>query len=536
MDDISKIRSDFYLKSKDNNFYKENKFHESLYRLTNFVDELFFNLIFQGTIDISNKQNSIRFSYMSIIKNIYRFIPRSNDEIDPNSLNRSPKSIIEEIEDATTFNRIRNSFDRLKTGTMKAEIIDDILCFNLVNIRNINSDLYSRWVDHQKPFLLEKSFVHDSVSRSFKDLFEKQYNKLWDNFDNIPKNRYKSSMIYNNCYQRLMDELLDIKEDISFTEFSLDEFRRVFSAIQTLSIIKTNNYIYKVKSKIKDTHNPSVLMKYNIFVEYVSDLSNVEIDSTIKIIELLIYDESFHEDKVSIYQPIFKSNGYIFFSTMLVYYSLSQDKILYYLNKMKNNQQALSKVAHLREKLMIDKIKDFILKNSNLQISDSYTLYENGISSAEYDIVILDTVSKSVLVCELKWFIKNDGELDLLNIDKKLVESIKIRTNRLKKFIDKKDEIIKNLFNIEIDEEYEIFGCIISENHSGSANIEDRMAIFDRFAFYFSLDSVGYNLREFHNIILDDDYLPIPPNEIEYVYFEYHGQRYRCPVLNIKID
>lgn len=531
MDNITKIKEEFYFKSKINTFYNENKFNEALYRLTNFVDEYFFHLILNIVPDISNIQTSLRFSYMTIIKKIYRFISNDNDKIDLSSLKKDIKSIFEEIEDAKIFNRIRNSFDRVKTGTMSAKILGDVLSFDYVNIRNVNSDLYSRWVDHEKPFLNNNIIEHESTARSFKDLFDKQYKKLWDYSSNAPKNKYKATLIYKNCYERMIDELLDIKEDIEFNEFTLDEFRRVYSAIQTLGIIKSNNYIHNVLSKIDDTHNPSVEMDYGKFIDYLSSLSDVNEDTTTKIVDMLIYDEKFHEDKVAIYQPLFKSRDSVFYSTMLTYYSLPQDKILYYLNRMKKNQSSITKIAHLREKLMIENIKEFIAESSNLQIADSYILYENNRPSAEFDLIILDKNSKSILVCELKWFIKNDGELDLLNIDKKLVESINVRTNRLEKFVENKKAIISDLFNFEIDDSYETFGCVISENHSGSANIDDKLPIFDRFAFYFSLDSVDYNLKEFHKIIKEDDYLPIPPYKIEYEIFEYHGQKYKIPLL-----
>ena len=535
MNKINKIKEEFYLKSKNNAFYSENKFNEALYRLTNFVDEYFFHLISNLIPDISNIQVSLRFSYMSIIKKIYRFISNNDDEIDLSSLKKDIKPLFDEIEDAKIFNRIRNSFDRVKTGTMSAKILDGVVSFDYVNIRNINSDLYSRWVDHEKPFLNHNISEHESTVRSFKDLFDKQYKNLWDHTNNLPKNKHKATLIYKNCYERMVDELLDIKEDIEFNEFTLDEFRRVYSAIQAIGIIKSNNYIYNILNKKDDNHNPSVEMDYDKFINYLSSLSDVNLDITTSIVNMLIYDEKFHEDKVSIYQPIFKNGNNIFYSTMLTYYSLLQEKILYYLNKMKNNQPAITKIARLREKLMIENIREFIVESSNLQVADSYILFENNKPSAEFDLVILDNNSKNILVCELKWFIKNDGELDLLNIDKKLVESITIRSNRLEKFIDNKKTIIKSLFNYEIDEDYEIFGCVISENHSGSANIDDKLPVFDRFAFYFSLDSVDYNLKEFHKIIKEDDYLPIPPYEIEYETFEYHNQKFRCPLLKYRI-
>ncbi len=532
MNEITKIKTEFYLKGKENDFYKKNLFNEALFRATNLVDELSINSLLNLRPNTEEEQTMLRFSYMSLIKKIHRFIVKTDDIIDEASLEKSFDDLTNEFFDATIFNRIRNSFDRVQTGTMNVELVDGVVNFEYNNIRNINADLYSRWVDTEKPFLNAAVSLNESSSQqSIKDFFEKEYNDLWDKKKEKPRNVNKMKLIYNNCYSKMVDELFDVKEDIEFKEFTLDQFRKVYSAIQAFGIVKVNSYIRDIIKKKTKTINPSVLMNYDDFIYYLISISNVEKKVVIDIVDMLLYDYEFHETRVGIYQHIFKSGNKIFYSSILTYNSMPQDKILYYLNKKGNNQQAITKIAHKRETLMTEGIMNFLKQTSNLKSKEGYVLYKNGKPAAEYDLIIVDVENKSILVCELKWFIKNDGELDLLYIDRKLEESIDIRIERLNLFKENKNEIISELFNIDIDNTYEIFGCIISENHVGSANIDDKLPIFDRFAFYFSLDSVSYNLKKFNKIIKEAEYLPVPPYETDYEMFEYYDQKYRCPVI-----
>lgn len=531
MNKINEIKKEFYLKGKSNYFYKENKFNEALYRLTNIIDKFFLNSMLSLNIDIQEFQTNLRFSYMSIIKKIYNFIPKTDDEISKTLLMRNFDDISDELSDVLSFNTIRNMFDRLEIGTLNAKLKEGIVHFQYNNIKKINTDLYSRWVDKEKPFLQSIISETDSTKKSFNDFFDSDHNNLWDNDKNKPKNMHRMKLIYNNCYRRIIDELLDVEENIEFTEFSLDDFRKVYASIQSFGVVKSNNCILNFMRKKSDQMNPIVEMEYDVFIEYISDMSNIETQIVKKIIDILIYDYDFHKSKITIYQPIFKARNKIFFSTMLVYYSMPQDKLLYFFNKKRQNAKAITKIAHQREEIMTKNMRKFLADNNRLLVSEGYVLYENNKTIAEFDLVAVDIKAKKILVLELKWFLKRDGDLDLINIDKKLIQSIEIRNKRLKLFKQYKNKIILDLFNFEIDDTFEVLGAIITENSIGSINVNNKLPIFDRFAFYFTIDSVNYNLGDFSQIIKNDDFLPIPPYKIEYQTLEYYNQKYVCPLL-----
>lgn len=531
MDSIDKIRDEFYLKAKDNVFYLQNSFNEALYRLTNFVDEYFAFSILNDVDNIEHIGSEITDCYSTIIKRINKYIPNINDEINKNSLEKPLRDLKSEFEDSYLFNLINRFFDRTQTGAVKATIKNCVIEFEFNNKRDFNFELYSRWVSLEQPLLKGRILGSISTIRSNADIFNKKYNKLWDEEKQSPKNKFLLSLIAKNCYSRFMDELLDIREDVQFKEFSLDEFRQVYSVVEALGVAKLNRYLHQLTFDKNEQNDPSVAMDFETFIDILESLTNVEKHKIDTIINMLTYDYSFHIDKEIIYQPLLLSVNKIFFSTMLVYTSLAQDKILFCLNKQQKNPQAISKVSSLREQLMTKEINEFIEHYSDLKSETGYVLFKsNGEKQAEYDLILLDEKNKSILVCELKWFFKYDGELDLLNIDRRLSSIANNRIKRNKLFLQFKNKIISDLFNSKIDESYEISFCIISENEVGSSSLEDDLCIFDRFSFYDLLNETEFNLKEFSTILKTENYLPNIPLKTKYEIFEYHGQKFKRPV------
>jgi hypothetical protein len=356
----------------------------------------------------------------------------------------------------------------------------------------------------------------------------------------MPRSKFYLQKVAKDCYRRMISELQDIEENIQFAECSIDEFRKVFAVIQAIGVLKMNKHFVSImadrfnspKFRLSNQNNVSIDMDYEVFIDCISWAADVPEEKIRTIVNLLVYDYSFHKNKVAIYQPIFKANSRIFFSSFLVYNSLPQDKFIYLMLRKGNNEPAISKIAKLREEKMTGEIIDFIKKRSELRMIANYIEYDNKKPIAEFDLLILDTNTKKILIAELKWFNKNDGEHDSSTINKKIIESMKIRMERFKIFENRKERIIKNSFGIENGSEFEARSCLISENYSGSSSIKDAIPIFDRFALYYSLNNVHFNLKVFFTTLDDSDYLPIPPWNVTFLDIDYHDQKYRIPVMS----
>ena len=79
---------------------------------------------------------------------------------------------------------------------------------------------------------------------------------------------------------------------------------------------------------------------------------------------------------------------------------------------------------------MTERIVNFILQNSNLKCVPNYKLILNGHPVAEFDVMVYDENSNSLLLTELKYFFKADGEDGHQKVDFKIQDAIKSRLSK----------------------------------------------------------------------------------------------------------
>lgn len=150
---IKKIEEEFYQATSKSSFYINNDFNEAIYRLTNVIDYLFIKEIFSFNLNIASEQDRLRHAYRAMLLKIHEYKNNNDDALNNKSLKKDIKDIIEQTDDSYNFNEIRNCFDRVKAGSMNIELKNDGILFKHNLKRDLTADIYSRWVDHEKPFL-----------------------------------------------------------------------------------------------------------------------------------------------------------------------------------------------------------------------------------------------------------------------------------------------------------------------------------------------------------------------------------------------
>ena len=178
----------------------------------------------------------------------------------------------------------------------------------------------------------------------------------------------------------------------------------------------------------------------------------------------------------------------MFFSPSLLYYSDAVDKLLYLVKELNNTPEVISKIAKEREQVMTERIVNFISQNSNLKCVPNYKLILNGHTVAEFDIMIYDENSNSLLLTELKYFFKADGEDGHQKVDFKIQDAIKSRLSKQQLAEKHIDVLLSDAFGMSSTPKVpKIKSCIVSQNYSGSSFIEDKIAVFDEFLFKHTL-------------------------------------------------
>lgn len=206
--------------------------------------------------------------------------------------------------------------------------------------------------------------------------------------------------------------------------------------------------------------------------------------------------------------------GYLSSQNISSYSSINTEFLmqhkLFFLYKEKDEYKPLiSRIAKDRERIMTVDLKSNIEGNSNLKCIENYKIIEGGKILAEFDLIIFDQPSNKLLLTELKWFYKADGEAGHTAVDLKIQQAVKLRQNReqiARKYLLK---IMEEAFSENRNQELpEVMSCIVSKNYSGSAFLDDRIPIFDQFLFLQEMEKNRYCLNDFFADVKSKRYLP----------------------------
>ena len=188
---------------------------------------------------------------------------------------------------------------------------------------------------------------------------------------------------------------------------------------------------------------------------------------------------------------------------------MQQDK-LFFLYKAKDEYKPLiSRIAKDRERIMTVALKSNIEANSDLKCIENYKIIEDGKILAEFDLIIFDQPSNKLLLTELKWFYKADGEAGHTAVDLKIQQAVRLRQNREQIARKHLLRIMEEAFSENRNQELpEVMSCIVSKNYSGSAFLDDRIPIFDQFLFLQELEKNRFCLNDFFADVKSKRYLP----------------------------
>lgn len=536
MKNIQEIRdkvSDF---PRTKEFFQNNSFSEACFKLTNAIEELHLglmhpNVLSSGAVGII--QDKLRGGYRETLKDAFKFCDKSSlfsTSIDSNDIIEASN----EIERAVDFNQIRNLFEQCDLNRYTTIVKDDsTIKFTPKNTkRDFNADLYARWVDGQKIENERRTMQSKEALGFMAHLVIPTTTRIWDEDNQSPKIKSAFKGIVDLAYEKIMIDSEE-QDDYDFGDFTLNDFSHIYSVIMALGVLNFNYHFtsrFLGKTFEKNKNVPIVCKKIVDLVDIILSYTRCCRTKIERVLDLLTYDPVFHKDKITIYQPLLKCDDLIYFSPMIVYFSLAQDKLLYLLKENKEHKSVISKLAKDREHIMTDRIIELI-HDTDLLYNSNYVIRKEGKTVAEFDLPIYDEKSNKLLLVELKWFFKGDGEADHKKIDRKIITAIQDRTEKQKVVEEDIKNVMLEMFDVEIQEIPEIMSCIVSKNYSGSAFIEDRIPVFDELLFCESLKLNNFDLAKLFDLMKRGEYIPnMKSMGIEYKEqdIQYAGYRFKC--------
>ncbi len=521
-DSIQHIRQIVWDYHKEDEIFKKYSFPELSYQITCVAEQLFIGTmnpvnvlcnLYDGA-DIGHQQDQIRHSYREVLKWAYRFCRHeSSFRFSPLTQN-DIIAICKLFESAYTYNLVRKAFDDLGISKYSAEVRSEKeIAFSLnPTARDMGADVYAHWVDSEKPEDQLDQNKSEATKATARFLSDPRLGETWKLYQNKPVSKAMFEKYYQACLSKVMADAEE-KEDYRMEGYTLQHFRMVYAGLMALGLMRFHE-IYRNQLPVKkvdtfDSTRPIVYGTTQWLVSYLSRSLKIDENEITYILRDLTYDADFHKNRITIIQPLFVFEKFFFYSPTIVYLSMQQDK-LFFLYKAKDEYRPLiSRIAKDRERIMTVALKSNIEGNSNLKCIENYKIIEDGKILAEFDLIIFDQLSNKLLLTELKWFYKADGEAGHTAVDLKIQQAVKLRQNReqiARKYLLR---IMEEAFSENRNQELpEVMSCIVSKNYSGSAFLDDQLPIFDQFLFLQEMKKTRYCLNDFFADVKSKRYLP----------------------------
>ena len=538
--DISIAKENIYSFPSQFDFFKQNDLQSACYKLTCDIEEIFLGLLSTQMVvtdfdKIAILQDRFRGGYRAAIKWAFQYCAQSDKPFLPNACQYEFGCCGDTISVGAEFANIRNAFDQAELGKLKISIDDHRIQFSPSrSIRDVNADLYARFIDHEKYTETENKKTITYDQKTFAHMINPDQSSRWNDFSKRPYDKQLFSKIYKDCLKKVKIDTEDYS-NFDFGEFTLEDYEKVYAVLMALGVMNFNyQRTSRERNKSSKSSSPIFFSEITSLIQFIIDNSKVKRKAIKRIIELLTYDYEFHKNKVTVVQPLFSFGKFVFFSPSLLYYSDAVDKLLYLVKELNNTPEVISKIAKEREQVMTDRITSFIAQNSNLQCIPNYKLILNGNPVAEFDILVYDGTTNSLLLTELKYFFKADGEDGHQKVDLKIQEAIKSRLSKQRLAEKHIDLLLSEAFGISAAAATpKIKSCVVSQNYSGSSFLDDKIAVFDEFLFKHTLSRYEYNLDVLFTNIENDSYIPDMSDAICYHDYtqEYAGYEITYPGL-----
>ena len=538
--DISIAKEKIYSYPSQLDFFKSNDLQSACYKLTCDIEELFLGLLSTQMVmtdfdRIAIIQDRFRGGYRAAIKWAFQYCAQSDKHFLPHTCQYEFDCCGDTISIGAEFANIRNAFDQADLGKLTISITDHNIKFSPSRSkRDINADLYARFIDHEKYTETENKKTISYDQKTFAHMINPDQSSRWNDFSKRPHDKQLFSKIYKDCLKKVKIDTEDYS-NFDFGEFTLEDYEKVYAVLMALGVMNFNyQRTMRERNQYSKSSSPIFFSEITSLIQFITENSKVKRKAVKSILELLTYDYEFHKNKVTVVQPIFLFGKFVFFSPSLLYYSDAVDKLLYLVKERKDTPEVISKIAKEREQVMTERIVNFISQNSNLKCVPNYKLMLNGHTVAEFDIMIYDDNSNSLLLTELKYFFKADGEDGHQKVDFKIQDAIKSRLSKQQLAEKHIDVLLSDAFGMSSTPKVpKIKSCIVSQNYSGSSFIEDKIAVFDEFLFKHTLSRYDYNLDVLFTNIENDSYIPDMSDAICYHDYtqEYAGYAITYPGL-----
>lgn len=314
-----------------------------------------------------------------------------------------------------------------------------------------------------------------------------------------------------------------LPESWKFDLFSLEEYKQFWISLATLCYIH-----FFACLKIVDPHirmkNGTIIQNKESIVNYIMSMSGLEREKIEIIISYITFDPQKRNVDI-MYQPIVEiEDDLLIIAPMLIMGSRPERNLLAVVSSKSDREY--SKEVNDLEDLMVDDLEAVIDVGDNVQIVKHKNL---GGRLPDVDFAILDQITNSALVCELKWFAAADSAKEVYAKEDEITHGCQQIESIMAYAMEDKKRFFKQVFNIEDGEDIDLFCCVVAKHNIRTQNKYVPVIDLKRLIELFSDKS----LNSVFHVIRNHEYEMVLPEDasISYQEIEYGEYTFRIPAI-----
>lgn len=175
-----------------------------------------------------------------------------------------------------------------------------------------------------------------------------------------------------------------------------------------------------------------------------------------------------------------------------------------------------SKEVNDLENLMISDLETVVVENENTKIAKHKDI-DAGLP--DIDFAILDKLTNTAIICELKWFAAADSAKEVYAKEDEITHGCQQVETLMTYAMQNKERFFRQVFDVDVGEDIDLFCCVVAKHNIRTQHkyvpVIDLKRIMELFASK-TLNSVFHIIRNHeYEIKLPDD-AQITHNEISY--------------------
>ena len=249
-----------------------------------------------------------------------------------------------------------------------------------------------------------------------------------------------------------------------FDLFSLEEYRKVWIALATLSYIHLFSSL-TIRDALVRLKNNTIIQPMDNIISYVESMTNVDKKIVKNILEYITYEPE--KKNVDImYQPIVVMPGSIAVIAPILFVGSQPERNLLSVVSSKTDFEHSKEVNDL-ENLMVEEIEEILQKHSNLVIVKHRNL-EGRLP--DIDLGIYDPDSNAVLLCELKWFMAADSSREVYAREDDITHGCEQSSQIMAYAMKDKKAFMKKVFEVDACDDVDLFCCVVARHNIRTQN------------------------------------------------------------------